>query len=238
MTARVRRKKDRLPQGEAKERLLAAAETLFAEAGLDGVSFRDLAGEAGVSLSAAHYHFESKRAILADVFARRARAMTERRAELLAAALDRTAPRPDLVAVLRAFVQPAFELTQGDRNDVFNRLLARLAVEGSDVYRGIVSEAFLDNDLLFIEAISAAVPQLNVGDVQWRFHFLVGAMIYTMSDSGHLRTLSHGLCSPTNTEQALTALVDSFTAVFGAPSTSFRAPMEEMSQCISQVEVA
>ena len=226
MAAQVRRKKERLAQGAAKERLLAAAEALFAEAGVDGVSFRDLAGAAGVSLSAAHYHFESKLAILAEVFARRAKVMTDRRAELLDAAMGQASGQPDLGAVLRAFVQPAFELTQGDRNDVFNRLLTRLAVERSGVYRTIVSTAFLDNDLAFIDAITKAAPHLNVESVQWRFHFLVGAMIYTMSDSGHLRALSSDLCSPADTETALRALVDSFTTVFSAGPTLFATPSE------------
>lgn len=221
MAARVRNKKERLAQGAARERLLVAAETLFAEAGVDGVSFRDLASVAGVSLSAAHYYFDSKQAILADVFARRAKAMTDRRAELLSHALAPLPGPPDLAAVLRAFVQPAFELTLGDTNDVFNRLLARLAVEPSEANRTIVSHAFLDSDLSFIDAIVKAVPHLSFESIQWRFHFLVGAMIYTMSDSGHLRTLSNGSCSPTDTEHALRTLVDSFTAVFQASTTPF-----------------
>ncbi len=221
MAARLRNKKERLAQGAAKERLLAAAETLFAEAGVDGVSFRDLAGVAGVSLSAAHYYFDSKQAILANVFAKRAKVMTERRAELLDRALAGRRDQPDLAEVLRAFVQPAFELTHGDRNDVFNHLLARLAVERSEANRAIISTAFLDSDLSFIDAIAKAAPQLSFESIQWRFHFLVGAMIYTMSDSGHLRTLSQNLCSPADTEKALRALVESFTAVFSAPTTSF-----------------
>ena len=183
-------------------------------AGLEGVNFRDLASAAGVSLSAAHYYFDSKQAILADVFARRAKTMTDRRAELLDLALASNQLRPDLADVLRAFVQPAFELTHGDRHDVFNRLLARLAVEPSEANRAIVSKAFVDNDLRFLEAIRKALPHLEEESVQWRFHFLVGAMIYTMSDSGHMQVLSNGLYAPGDTEHALSALVKSFTAVF------------------------
>lgn len=88
MAVQARKKRERLPHGSAKERILDSAETLFADSGLDGVSFRDLATTAGVSLSATHSYFGSKRAVLAEIFARHARMMTNRRATLLATALD------------------------------------------------------------------------------------------------------------------------------------------------------
>ena len=61
----------RLNNGEARGDI-AVAETLFATKGYDAVSFRDLTQEAGVSLSAIHYHFGSKAGVLSEIFARRA----------------------------------------------------------------------------------------------------------------------------------------------------------------------
>ncbi len=63
----------RLNNGEARERIIEVAETLFATRGYDSVSFRDLTQEAGVSLSAIHYHFGSKAGVLSEIFARRAK---------------------------------------------------------------------------------------------------------------------------------------------------------------------
>ena len=209
----------RLPHGQAKPRILDAAEVLFANAGLDGVSFRDLAKAAGVSLSAIHYHFGSKRAVLADVFARRARRLVERRLALLRGLHRNRQGQYRLQDVLDAFLRPAFEVTQGDRNDLFNRLLARLAVESGEVMRKIISEAFDENDLLFIDEIAKTVPHLKREDVHWRFHFFVGAMIYTMSDAGQLMGLSGGRCDAHDTEMALKNMVSAFTALFEATST-------------------
>jgi len=45
---------------EGRDRLLKAATQLFADKGLDGVSTRELAAEAGVNLSAITYHFGGK----------------------------------------------------------------------------------------------------------------------------------------------------------------------------------
>jgi AcrR family transcriptional regulator len=208
----------RLNHGEARERILDAAEKLFAVDGYEAVSFRDLTGAAGVSLSAIHYHFGSKEAVFSEVFARRSRLLTERRLELLEAARRYGGRPPSLESILDAFLRPGFEVTHGDRNDLFNRLRARVSLERSGTTRDIVSRAFDENDLIFIDELKAALPALTHEDVHWRFHFLVGAMIYTMSDSGQLSGLSGGACSPSDTDFALASMIQMFSALFRSPS--------------------
>jgi AcrR family transcriptional regulator len=222
--ARVKKaSRKRLNPGEARERIIEAAETLFASDGYDGVSFRDLTAAAGVSLSAIHYHFGSKEAVLSEIFARRASIMTLRRLDLLDAARRREGEPPQLESILDAFLRPAFEVTHGDRNELFNRLRARVALEHSSVTREIVSRAFDENDLRFIDALGGALPFLSHEDLHWRFHFLVGAMIYTMSDSGQLEGLSGGKCSSHQTDVALAAMVGNFAALFRSASLNQRA---------------
>ena len=69
-------------------RLVVAAERLFAKHGIDGVSLRQIATEAGSSNnSAVHYHFGSKQGLIAAIFRHRLpQIMSERR--LLAARCD------------------------------------------------------------------------------------------------------------------------------------------------------
>lgn len=206
----------RLPHGAARDRILEAAERLFSEVGIDAVSFRDLAGAAGVALSAIHYHFGSKHAVLAEIFERRARVLTTRREELLLALPRNGDGRRPLEGILHAFLQPALEVTRGDRNDLFNRLLARLAAETSEVTREIMSSAFDRNDMLFIAELKTALPDLTAEDIHWRFHFMVGAMIYTMSDAGQLDGLSGGRCRASDTQTALANLITGLAAMFRA----------------------
>jgi AcrR family transcriptional regulator len=208
----------RLSHGEARERIIEAAEQLFAVDGYDAVSFRDLTAAAGVSLSAIHYHFGSKEAVLSEIFARRADLLTRRRQELLEAARRYGSKPTSLESILDAFLRPAFEVTRGDRNDLFNRLRARVSLEHRATTREIVSRAFDANDLVFIDELKAALPELSHEDVHWRFHFLVGAMIYTMSDSGQLEGLSAGACSPTETDFALVSMVKTFASLFRSPA--------------------
>jgi AcrR family transcriptional regulator len=218
LALRKRAGRKRLNPGEARERIIEAAETLFAADGFDAVSFRDLTAAAGVSLSAIHYHFGSKQAVLSEIFARRASLLTRRRLDLLEAAHRYQGAPLTLESLLDAFLRPAFEVTHGDRNEVFNRLRARVAMEHSAVTRDIIRRAFDENDLFFIAELSAALPGLTPEDLHWRFHFLVGAMIYTMSDSGQLEGLSEGRCSSRQTDLALAHLVATFSALFRAPA--------------------
>ena len=56
--------------GEAKARILEAADELFGARGFDGVSMRDVAAEAGVAKAAVFYYFDGKDALFEAVLER------------------------------------------------------------------------------------------------------------------------------------------------------------------------
>lgn len=88
--------------------LLLAAERLFAEHGLAGVSLRQISIEAGSSNnSAIRYHFGSKDDLLRAIFAYRLSDLMQRRALLKA-----RADPADLRAQLEAHVLPLIELAE------------------------------------------------------------------------------------------------------------------------------
>jgi AcrR family transcriptional regulator len=88
--------------------LLLAAERLFAEHGLAGVSMRQISIEAGSSNnSAIQYHFGSKEDLLRAIFAYRLSDLMQRRALLRARANP-----DDLRAQLEAHVLPLIELAE------------------------------------------------------------------------------------------------------------------------------
>ena len=98
-----------------KERILGAAEELFAQHGFAGTSLRQVTSRADVNIAAVNYHFGSKENLVNEVFRRRMDDMTAARLSLLEKAL---AQRPgQLEPILAAFVEPALALAQ-DR-DVF-----------------------------------------------------------------------------------------------------------------------
>jgi AcrR family transcriptional regulator len=58
------------PQEDTKQRLLEAAEALFADKGYAAVSVREITNAAGTHLSAINYHFGDKRSLYLEVFRR------------------------------------------------------------------------------------------------------------------------------------------------------------------------
>jgi len=206
----------RLPNGVAKSRILEAAQALFADVGFETASFRDITARAGVSLSAIHYHFGSKLGILEEIFSEHARRLTEQRAALLHHVSHDAEGRPVLDSVLEAFLRPSFLPLNGESNDMFNKLRLRLSVEATPVIRGILGDAFDVSDRGFIAALAEALPDRSESSIYWRFHFMVGAMLYTMADPGQLEGLSHGACSSADSTYALKHMVSAFSAAFRA----------------------
>ena len=65
------------------ERILDAAEVLFAQHGLYGVTLKEVAAQVGVHHTLLNYYFEDKKTLFDAVFARRAVVTSERRMRVL-----------------------------------------------------------------------------------------------------------------------------------------------------------
>ena len=82
-----------------RERLLQAAREVVAEQGADA-SLEEIARRAGVGSATLHRHFESRHALLEEIFGERVQELCDEAAQLA----DRLAPGPALIAWLRAIV--------------------------------------------------------------------------------------------------------------------------------------
>lgn len=202
------------PTGSVRQRLIAAGEFLFAERGVSSVSIRDIASEAQVSLAALNYHFGSKDKMLAEIFATRALPIVAERLRLLAEL--QTEGRNTLEAVIHAFLQPALAAEGG--NKIFVKLRARMSIEPGGANRGLHANAFNDSNLRYIATLQGLLPQLPPIEVTWRFHFLLGAMVYTMADNGRIQSMTDGMCDPGDSEQALKQIVPFLASGFRAPA--------------------
>jgi TetR/AcrR family transcriptional regulator, regulator of cefoperazone and chloramphenicol sensitivity len=97
-----------VPVPGTRERVLDAAERLFAGRGFAGTSVREITDAAGANLGAVNYYFRSKERLYAEVFTRRAALFSE---PVLAAAREaagaaRMSPEEAFRALGRAFLAP------------------------------------------------------------------------------------------------------------------------------------
>lgn len=168
-----------------KERILAAAESLFAQRGFDGASLRQLTASAGVNLAAVNYHFGSKEKLVEQVFKRRLDALNQHRlAELakVAGGADTT-----LEDVLSAYIRPALELSHEGSGSLFMRVLARAFAEHDDTLRQFLSENYGHVMRQFTLEFARLLPQLEKAELYWRIDLVTGALTHAMSGFGMIQ---------------------------------------------------
>lgn len=169
-----------------KDRILGAAEELFALHGFAGTSLRLVTSHADVNIAAVNYHFGSKENLVNEVFRRRMDEMTAARLNQLEAA--RRDHPGDLRAVLAAFVAPALAMAQdGQSGGAFVRVIARAYAEKNDNLRKFLSDHYGHVLREFAKAIAGCVPGLSKEELYWRLDFLAGALTYAMADFGLIK---------------------------------------------------
>jgi AcrR family transcriptional regulator len=174
------------PQFSTRQRILGAAEELFAERGFAGASLRQVTAAANVNLAAVNYHFGSKDNLIEEVFRRRLDELSRKRLELLAT-LD-AAGGVDLEALLDAFISPALELSLDRRGgSVFMRVLARAFAEHNSNLRRFLSDNYGYVLKDFAAAFARLLPHLEREELYWRLDIAVGALTYAMADFGMIR---------------------------------------------------
>lgn len=200
--------------GEAtKERLIDAAQRLFAAHGIDGTTVREIAAAAGTDLSMTNYHFGSKEGLYRAVISRRADSINAQRLLELARALDAADGRPELSAIVEAFVKPWLQLRNNPHFDgvSFARVLVREIVDPRERQRGLIEASYDAMARRFIAAFGEALPGTTHADCCWAYHFTLGTLIYTLASTGRLEKLSNNSCQAADIEAVLAHIVPYIT---------------------------
>lgn len=198
-----------------KERLLTAAEDLFAQFGFAGTSLRQVTTRADVNIAAVNYHFGSKENLVNEVFRRRLDELSQKR--LAALAFAREAAPTDLEAILGAFVEPALALTL-DRHggSAFVRVLARAYAEKNERLRKFLSDNYGHVLREFAKAIAELLPTLGKEELYWRLDFIAGALTYAMADFGLIKRPGN-VSERTHCQRSAQALIRFAAAGLRAP---------------------
>jgi AcrR family transcriptional regulator len=201
---------------ETKERILDAAEKLFAREGFHCTSLRAITREARVNLAAVNYHFGSKDALLSAVFARRLLPLNEiRRAGIEKVRLEARQRdcAPDLRDILAAFIEPTLrfrETSEGGRD--FMTLVGRAIAEPDETVRNVLMHLMEPLFFLLFETLEESRPDFPRELLFWRLHFSLGAMSHTMCLAGKSRLVPHGVKAAAENESLIVMLLDFITA--------------------------
>jgi AcrR family transcriptional regulator len=210
-----------MSQPDTRQRLLDAAEHLFAVEGFHRTSLRVLTSAAKANLAAVKYHFGSKEALLEAVFERRLVPLNQVRRERLESvrkAARLAGKRPATAEVLRAIVEPTLAFSDsGAGAEAFIRLVGRAIVEPDDTIRRIFMKLMEPLFFLLYETLGEALPQLSSTELFWRLHFALGTLSHAMCMAGRFQILPAGVASRPDAAALTEMMLNFLTAGMEAP---------------------
>ncbi len=171
--------------GSTRNRILDAADRLFAEHGFERTSMRLLTREAGVNLAAVNYHFGSKLALLHGAVSRHVQAINAERLMRLEK-LEAEPATLTVESVLDTLYRPGFEFTHGSRENAgeVRGMLALLFREPPELVRPLVGALFRRVTERFLGALGRLLPELPRDVLELRYHLGIGAMIHLLANRG------------------------------------------------------
>lgn len=212
-----------MARSDSRERILDAAEQLFAEQGVAGTSLREIGTQAQANPGSIYFHWKTKAELVRDVFRRRLEPLDAERVRRLDAVERASAPDPaSLEDVLEALVGPMLWIASGaDRGGpYFLRLLGRTYNEPDrDLVRMLRRDhgATLER---FRCALARALPDLPEEQLFARFHFALGALAYTLGSESTAHLALGRRRRPVSGRDVLRELMPFLVAGFAAPKAS------------------
>ena len=173
-----------MAQSETVERILDAAEQLFAEKGFAETSLRLITSKAGVNLAAVNYHFGSKKALIQAVFSR----FLGPFCTSLERELDKRQSKPgvtfSLEELLELLVEQALAVKPRSGNDlsIFMRLLGLAFSQSQGHLRKYLEEVYGKVFRRYMYLVHEAAPGIPPLELFWR------CLLYTSPSPRDLST--------------------------------------------------
>ncbi|MBA7636473.1 hypothetical protein ES703_44093 [subsurface metagenome] len=163
---------------EVTNRLLDAAENLFAEKGFDGTSIREITSQAKCNLAAVNYHFGGKEKLYSEVFRRRMIAMRDVRIAGIEEVMSQTDHEPTLEELIRgfatAFIEPLIDQSSGRR---FMKLMVREMSDPRLPRKMFVEELAAPTLSALGKAMSKLYPGLDQRKIVLSIMSIVGQLV-------------------------------------------------------------
>ncbi len=211
----------RSPRGEAvRNKLLDAAEKLFAERGIDAVSLNSIARFANqLNGSVMQYHFGSKTGLIEAILDRRMSELNRRRTELIADidTADRTGA---LRQVARAMVLPFAEHLFIEGGSSYLRFTAQVTFNAEksvfEMARGKHDSAVRTISTL----VQAVLSDMDADLVRHRLALVTNLVLFGVGEREKLRMAGkHTGVARLHTDRFIDDLIEMIVGALGAPAT-------------------
>lgn len=208
---------------DSRERILDAAERLYAERGLRATSLREIAAAARANTGSIYFHFKTKAELTREVFRRRLAPLdAERLARLEACEREAAPDAPPLRDLLEALIEPLARLTRGGGGGLhFLGVLGRTYSEPDPEIIRMLEQDHNHTLERFRDALARALPNLPRHQLALRFHFALGSVAHTLGSDVTWRMLSGGRRPSVGSwQRVLDELLPFLVAGFEAPQSA------------------
>ncbi|QEW06775.1 TetR/AcrR family transcriptional regulator [Nitrincola iocasae] len=171
-------------------RIILAAESLFAEQGFTETTMRQITSAADVNLAAVNYHFRSKQGLVNAVCER----LMEPLCDDIEAALEDRLLDPSPVRIeelLEILMRALLNVSQINTFSlsVFMRLLELAYMKNQEELREFFISEYWHRLEKFMDCLRKDAAPMEDNEFFWRLHFLLGSIVFTLSNYHMLLTL-------------------------------------------------
>lgn len=192
---------------DTRDRILSAAQKLFADKGFDATSVRDITSEAGCNVASVNYHFGGKDNLYLETFRSMLTVLRDRRLEMMGELMARV-PTPSLEEFVETFAVIMIEPLVGDsRGRMFLNLVSREMI-APRLPDGVLVEEFFEPMMERATAALARVgPPLDTGSARLCVMSMVGQLLHSLKAHHLLMDLGRSELVPTQHSEQIAHFV-------------------------------
>lgn len=204
--------------GATRQKIIAAAERLFAERGVEAVSLAEINNASEQrNRNAVQYHFGDKASLLEAIFSKHGPGIRAQRGEILDGIESSNAfSLDDLVSAL---VLPVAEkLNDPDGGEAYVRINAQLAFNNAQrFYRHPDAQDPSNREERLARLLQQRLKHLDASVLELRLALAVDLMFHALADHAELRRSLQADSPLTHTPLVVSQLIDSITALLETP---------------------